>query len=320
MRSTMGRPAFSVIVPVYQSTDSVAELVARTKRLFDDQMKETFEIILIDDGSTRPDTWPLLASLAKADVRVSAIRLMRNYGKPAAVLCGFGQVRGNWVVTIDDDLQQNPEDIAALAEFRDHDVVVAAYHYKKHSGLVRLTSHIKGLFDRYLLQLPVKMSPLKLIQRPIVDEIVSTRSGRPYIPALLANITDDFKAVPLQHEQSKVGKSRYNFYRRLRQFSNLIIGNSGFLARVWAMIGAACFLCGGMLLVNLVFAWLFRATPATATVGLLAAMMIIGGMILMALGVVGEYLIRIVELTSHRAPFVVRQVANFENNPKPGSQ
>ena len=312
MHTTTDNPAFSIIVPIYQATNSVAELVTRTTTLFDDKMKESFEIILIDDGSTHPETWPLLTTLAQADSRVRAIRLMRNYGKPAAVLCGFSHARGDWIVTIDDDLQQSPEDIAALAELRDHDVVVASYRDKKYSGTVKLTSRIKALFDIHLLRLPMPMSPLKLIRRRIVDEIVKTRSGRPHIPAMLAHITRDFKAVPCQRHQSKVNKSRYDFYRRLRQFSNLIIGSSGFLARIWAMIGMACFLCGGAF--GLLMALLVSAAPTHIIAGLLwASMMIIGGMILMALGVIGEYLIRIVELTSHRAPFIVRQMVGSED-------
>jgi len=301
-------PAFSVVVPIFQSTDSVVELVARTTRLFDEVLNESFEILLVDDGSDLAQTWPMLVRLAKADPRVRAIRLMRNFGKPAAVLCGFSHARGQWIVTIDDDLQQNPEDIADLAKFRDHDVVVATYHDKKTSRALRLTSWLKGQFDMYLLRLPFRMTPLKLIKRQIIDEILKMHSGRPYIPALLAHCTSDFHPVPLQHQVSKAGKSRYNLYRRMRQFSNLIIGNSGFFARIWAIIGIGFTLAGGALLAGLLVALVFGA----GTIGLLllAMLMLIGGMILMALGIVGEYLIRIVELTSLRAPFVVRQVVS----------
>lgn len=298
-------PAFSVVVPIFQSTESVVELVARICRLFDEVLNESFEILLVEDGSDLAQTWPMLERLATADPRVRAIRLMRNFGKPAAVLCGFSHARGQWIVTIDDDLQQSPEDIAELAKFRDHDVVVATYHDKKTSRALRLTSWLKGQFDMYLLRLPFRMTPLKLIKRQIIDEILKMHSGRPYIPALLAHCTSDFHPVPLQHQVSKAGKSRYNLYRRMRQFSNLIIGNSGFFARIWAIISMGFMLAG--LLVALVFG------AGTMGLLLLAMLMLIGGMILMALGIVGEYLIRIVELTSLRAPFVVRQVVSADD-------
>lgn len=300
-------PEFSVIVPVYQSADSVAELVARVTKLFDVTLKRSFEVILVDDGSDCPQTWPTLTRLADVDTRVRSIRLMRNYGKPAAVLCGFTYVRGNWAITIDDDLQQGPEDIAALIEHQDHDVVVASYRDKKHSRIVTVASWIKGQFDARVLRLPFRMTPLKLIRRQIVDQMLTIRTGRPYIPALLAHVTTDFKAVPLEHHPSKVGASRYNFYRRMRQFSNLLISNSGFFARVWAIIGSVFLALGLLMLGALSVALVAGAAPPAAAL-LLAALLIIGGMILMALGVVGEYLIRIVELTSHRPPFVVREI------------
>lgn len=302
-------PDFSVIVPVYQSADSVAELVRRVTALFDEKLHQSFEIILIDDGSARAQTWEMLTRLAGADARVRSIRLMRNYGKPSAVLCGFTQMRGNWAVTIDDDLQQSPEDIAALIAFKDHDVVVATYREKKHSRIVTLTSWIKGLFDARVLNLPFRMSPLKLIRRRTVDQMLKMRPGRPYIPALLAHVTSDFKAVPLEHHPSQAGKSRYNFFRRLRQFSNLIISNSGFFARIWAVAGLGLGLAGLAGLFGLLLAWMLGAEPGGTSL-VLATLLTIGGMILMALGVVGEYLIRLVELTSARPPFVIRDIVS----------
>ncbi len=305
-------PDYSVIVPVYQSAGSVAELVARLIRLFDETLRESFEILLIDDGSDNPETWPTLARLAAEDPRVRAFRLMRNYGKPAAVLCGLTQFAGNWAITIDDDLQQAPEDIAALIAHRDHDVVVAAYAgTKRHGPLMNAASRIKALFDAHVLRLPLRMTPLKLIRRPVVDRMLAMRAVRPYIPALLAHVTSDFVAVPLPHHPSKAGKSRYNFYRRLRQFSNLIISNSGFFARVWAVIGSILCLAGLALALGLAAAWLAGGAPGFGGV-LLAALFAVGGMILMALGVMGEYLIRLVELTSDRPPFVIRETARAD--------
>lgn len=308
MPSEVEMPMFSVIVPVYQSDASVVELVDRITAVFDRTVKKSFEIILIDDGSDLPQTWPTLAGLAEADDRVRAIRLMRNYGKPAAVLCGFCHVRGDWAITIDDDLQQSPEDIINLLAFRDHDVVVATYSNRKHSLGARATSWIKGWFDAHVLRVPLRMSPLKLIRRQTVDQLLKIRAGRPYIPALLAHVTSDFKAVEAEHKPSKAGKSRYNYRRRIRQFSNLVISNSGLFARIWSLVGLLCVTVGGVLTFGLLLAGVIGSDSVTIEAFLLAALLIIGGMILMALGVVGEYLIRIVELTSERPAFVVRQI------------
>ena len=108
-------PTFSVVIPVYESSDSVVELTARLRSVFEQTIKESFEIILVDDGSISSQTWPTLEGLVREDMRVSAIRLMRNYGKPGAIICGLSRARGKWIITIDDDLQQIPEDIPKLA-------------------------------------------------------------------------------------------------------------------------------------------------------------------------------------------------------------
>ena len=296
-------PEYSVVVPVYQSAQSVIELVERTLAVFDNDLKASVEIILIDDGSDNADTWPTLERLVYQDARVIAVRMMRNFGKPAAVLCGMTYARGQWIVTIDDDLQQSPEDIPALVAQREHDVVVAKYDRKQHSWIVTTTSRIKRLFDAKVLGLKMPMTPLKLIRRRVIDQMLDMRSGRPYIPALLAHVTSDFVAVPLQHHASKAGKSRYNFYRRLRQFSNLVISNSGVFARIWALLGMLSILAGGL---AILIASLFAGWSGITL--LLVVMLLLGGSILLALAVVGEYLIRLVELTSKRPPYVERTV------------
>lgn len=304
MSKTAKTPEYSVIVPVYQSDKTVVELVARTSRVFDETLKASFEILLIDDGSDNPDTWPTLEQLARENPNVRAIRLTRNFGKPSVILCGFHHVRGDWVVTIDDDLQQIPEDIPALAAHRDHDVVVARYPRLQFSWHVALTGRIKRMFDAKVLGLPVRMTPFRICRRSVIDAVLKMQAGRPYIPALLARVTSDFVDVPLEHHPSKVGPSRYNYWRRMRQFGNLIISYSGLFARVWGLIGGVSVVLGILAgLLTLLF-----ADGATSFWGglILSAIFLIGGLILMALGIVGEYLIRIVELTSKRPPYVVR--------------
>jgi len=302
-------PVYSVVVPVFESGPSVERLVERTADLFERRLKVGYEIILVDDGSRNPRTWATLRALAKARRQVSALRLMRNYGKPAAVLCGLAQARGRWVVTLDDDLQQRPEDIAQLVKHQAHDVVVAIYPRKHHSLAVRLASAVKGRFDRHVLGLPCRMSPLKLIARPVVEEMLKVRAGRPYIPALLAHATSDFKPVELEHRASEAGASRYTFGRRLRQFSNLIISNSGFLLRATGIFGALVLTVGVGLAGYLLTLWLAGAAALSGWQAVIAVNLVLGGAGLLGLGFMGEYLIRIVELASDKPPYAIRETA-----------
>ena len=300
-------PQYSVIVPVYNSAATIDRLVSELTTAFETQIESSYELIFVDDGSKADATWQKLCEAADDNPHVSAVRLTRNFGKPAALLCGLGKARGSWIVTIDDDLQQRPSDIAKLIDFRAHDVVVATYRKKHHSFGFRLTSRVKRWFDRVILGLPMQMSPLKLIRRQTLDALLLSHSSRPYIPALLAHVTDDFHAVELEHQPSAVGKSRYSYAARIRQFSNLLISNSGFLLRAALMIGLL--VCALAALGLLIFAvgWGAVLSHGSASQALTLISLVIGGMILICFGFVGEYLVRIVEQASGRPVFVVRE-------------
>ena len=140
-------PRYSVVVPVYNSGRSVIELVERFRKVFEETLRVRYEIILVDDGSEMSSTWPILEKLVQENPNVVAIRLTRNFGKAGAVLCGLRHMRGRWVATIDDDLQQWPEDFPELVKYEDHDVVVAQFIVRKDRCSKKLTSWIKGRFD-----------------------------------------------------------------------------------------------------------------------------------------------------------------------------
>lgn len=303
----MSRPEYSVVVPVFESSHSVEELVERLRTVFDEVLDATVEIVLVDDGSRCPETWKTCERLALNHAEVRAVRLTRNFGKPGAVLCGLSCARGRWIITIDDDLQQRPEDIPALVAFRDHDVVVADYPRRRHGSLTRLLSWIKGRIDGRVLGLPCRMSPLKLIRAEVAKAVLEVRSAHPFIPALLAHVTSDFHAVPVVQDESLHGRSRYTFRRRIRQFSNLLISNSSVLLRLIGLIGVVLpiggFVFAGWVIVRKTLGGV-PLLPGWAS--LVVINLVFGGLILLALSLVGEYLIRIVDGISRKPPFVIR--------------
>ena len=297
----------SVVVPVYNSSDQLPALCDRLTTSLQCCCEDNYEILLIDDGSSSVETWPTISQLATQHPAVRGIRLMRNYGKPGAILCGLSEASGQWIITIDDDLQQLPEDLPFLWANREHDVVVAQYDRKVHGPMVKLTSQLKSVFDRKLLGLPCKMTPLKLIRREVAEGMLRFASPRPFIPALISKVTRDVVGVPCTHQSNAVAKSRYNFSRRLSQFLNLLIGNSSFLLRVLAVTGLAAAISG--------FAFAFFTvmrivvgdpiTPGWASS--ITVDLVFGGLILLGIGLNGEYLLRILENTNQQPAFIVRE-------------
>ncbi len=305
------------MVPVYESDRTVVELVRRLRAVFEDRLKAGYEVILVDDGSRSPATWATCQRLAREQPGVVAVRLMRNYGKAAAVLSGLERVRGRWVITLDDDLQQRPEDIPALVRHRDHDVVVAEFKDRRHGRLTVLASWIKSYFDRLILGLPCRMSPLKLFKAEVARGMLRIRTPHPFIPALMAHTTTDFVPVAVRHEASGHGKSRYTWRRRARQFSNLLISNSSLLLRWFGAFGLV-FSSGGFAFALLVLLRkIFGSPPLPGWTSLMVVNLVFSGLILIALAIVGEYLIRILEGVSHKPSYLVREIAG---DPRHGSE
>lgn len=309
---TNSKPTYSVVVPVYNSGAQLRDLVERLAAVFENEVKESYEILLVDDSSTNLDTKDLLKDLAKL-LHVCVITLTRNFGKPGAVIAGMSKSRGDWVVTIDDDLQQLPEDIPKLIVHRDHDMVTATHLKKKHSGPFRfVSSGIKGWFDRNLLGYKTPFSPLKLIHRPAVDGMLSIKTNRPFIPALIRQVTDDIIAVEATHEKTAYKKSRYTFKRRWSQFSDLLFGNSAFMMRVFTWIGLAfaslAFFLAGVILWRKLFGHPIQ--PGWAS--LMVTTLLVGGVNLLAIGIGGQYFIRILDVSSSKPAFIIRDIKGAE--------
>ena len=131
----------SLVVPVYNSVDSLQSLKERVSKIFIEEIGEEYELIFVDDGSPNPDTWPVLASLARDNKEVRALQLTRNFGKVGAVLAGIDEAHGDWIIIMDDDLQHRPEDIPAMLSKRDHDVVLAQFKNKAHGLVARYHHH-----------------------------------------------------------------------------------------------------------------------------------------------------------------------------------
>ncbi len=315
---TLSVPTYSIVVPVYNSGARLRELVERLVAVFKSHVQASYEILLVDDSSTNVATKKALQELAKLP-HVSVITLTRNFGKPGAVMAGMSRSRGDWVVTIDDDLQQLPEDIPKLIKFKDHDMVTATHKKKKHAGPFRfISSGIKTWFDRNILGYKTPFSPLKLLRRPVVDGMLSIKTNRPFIPALIRQVTDDIVAVETAHEATAYGKSRYTFARRWSQFSDLLFGNSAFMMRVFAGVGFAFASLAFLLAATILWRKLFGHPIQPGWASLMVTMLLVGGANLFAIGISGQYFIRILDISSNKPAYIIRDIigANSKRSAK----
>ncbi len=301
-------PRISIVVPVYESDASLAEFARRVHAVFAGNQSESFEIVMIDDGSRSPATIRALESLVESYPDITVVRLMRNYGRTAAVLCGLRHARGAVVVVMDDDLQHRPEDIFKLLESREHDVTVAQFPVKNHDAITVFGSWLKGQFDRHVLGIPCRISAFVALRRQVVDAMLQMASPRPSLPALMVSVTSDFYPVIVSHDASTHGRSRYSFLRRVLQFANLMIGNSNVVLHAFGIIGGAVATAGFLLMFLIIGLKVSGHIVEAGWASLVVINLLFGGLILVALGIIGEYLLRILEGGMQKPTYVVRGI------------
>src|SRR4051794_34185978 len=232
-----GSLAISVVVPVYNSpalealTDGIDRVLS--------PLGDDYEIVFVDDGSPDSRTWELLLRLSHERAHVRAVQLTRNFGQQAATMCGLREAGGNIVITMDDDLQHDPDQIPLLLAQADHDVVIAQFQQKEHHFIRRIASAGKGWFDRIIIGTPagLRLSSFRLLRRTVVDGVLAMRTPHPFLPALLFHVTRDVVGVPVAHSMRAAGRSGYTLRKLLATFSNLVINNSSILLRAAAMTG-----------------------------------------------------------------------------------
>jgi glycosyltransferase involved in cell wall biosynthesis len=140
----------SIVIPVYDSS-VLEELAQRIHAVFSGLPGTGYEVIFVDDFSSNPETWPTLERLAGQGSKVRAVQLTRNFGQQPATLCGLAEARGDFVITMDDDLQHAPEDIPKFLALTAWDIVIGQFDRKQHHLFRRLASRAKGYFDRIIL-------------------------------------------------------------------------------------------------------------------------------------------------------------------------
>lgn len=301
---------YSVVIPVYNSSQSLKEIVDEVESVFQSKIEARFEIIFVDDASPNQSTWPVIRSLCDGHSGVRGIRLMRNFGKPGALFCGLHAAKGNYIITMDDDLQHNPADIPALIERQEHDVVIGRFRKKKHSIFKVISSKITGWFDYKLIGKPkhISNSPFKLFNREVLNSVLQFKTAHPFISALVFYATTDIVNVDLTHHKRKYEVTGYTFRKMTRQFSNLIINNSSLLLKLIAFLGIIIASMSFVLAIYLIFKKIFIGINTPGWTTTMVVMLLTSGLVLFSIGIMGEYLIRIINNVEKKPPFLIRDI------------
>jgi len=307
-------PSLSVVVPVYNSAATLEELVSRLEQVLY-RLGGHFELVLVNDGST-DGSWAALQALAQSHPSVRAINLRRNYGQHNAVLCGIRASRYDVVVTMDDDLQNPPEEIprllAKLAE--GYDVVYGTPNQPQH-GFWR---HLASRVTKWVLQgtmgaeVARKVSAFRAFRLPIRDAFASYSAPSVCIDVLLTWGTSRFAAIPVRHEARSSGVSGYNVRRLIMHALTMMTGFSTLPLQLASIVGFVFTLFGFAVLVFVLGRYWIQGGSVPGFPFLASIIAIFSGAQLFALGIIGEYLARIHSRMMDRPNYAIREVAGEE--------
>ena len=307
----------SVIVPVYNSQETLTALLARLVPILK-KLSDHHEVILVNDGS-RDGSWPVIEKLSSEYPCVVGFDMMRNYGQHNALLCGIRAARFDKIVTLDDDLQNPPEEIPALlAKLNEgFDVVYGKPEAMTH-GLWR---NLASIITKAVLQTAMgadtagNISAFRVFRTAVRGAFSTYRSPFVSIDVLLTWGTTKFTAIAVKHEPRTVGVSNYTLRKLLVHALNMVTGFSTWPLQLASMIGFLFTLIGLAILLFVIAMRLFHGVSAPGFAFLASVIAIFSGAQLFALGIIGEYLARLHFRTMERPTYTVRLRLNGDANP-----
>lgn len=302
--------ALSIVVPVYNSAATLPELLERLT-LAIDPLTRDYEIVLVDDGS-RDESWAVLQSLRARDGdHMVAIQLMRNYGQHNALMCGLGVARGEYVVTMDDDLQNPPEEIPKLlAHIKDRglDLVYGCPSDRNHSAWRNLGSRIVWHFYRTVFRNPVTPTPFRIMRLQLARSVMFYDLNFTYLDGLLAWCTGRIDGVEVEHHPRAQGSSGYSLGKLLGLALNLYTNFSLIPLQLVSALGVVTAASGFLVGIYYLFQFLASSIAVPGFASTIIAILILGGAQLLALGVIGEYLGRLHLNVNRKPQYVVRNL------------
>ena len=296
----------SVVIPVYRGEETLESLIEQLGTVLP-QVAEVYEFILINDGS--PDnSWEIIGRLASQHDWVRGIALMRNYGQENATLCGIRAARYDVIVTMDDDLQHNPEELPKLLSKLDegYDVVYGVPRTRRQTWWKSILSTVVKRAISSVIGLPAirDMSSYKAFRASLKPAFAGITSPDVQIDVLLSWGTTRFAAVQIEEATRKAGRSNYNI-NKLIKVSLLILTNYTTIPLRFASILGFLFTIFGFIVLVYVVTVFFTVGSIPGFSFLASAITIFSGVQLFGLGIIGEYLARMFERTSGKQPYIV---------------
>jgi undecaprenyl-phosphate 4-deoxy-4-formamido-L-arabinose transferase len=301
----------SFVIPCYGSESTIEIVIAEIVSMMTQKPICEYEIICINDDS--PDGVLLvLKRLAQTNPHLTIIDLTRNMGKPSAVLAGYSLVSGDVIVNLDDDGQCPMSELWRLIEPLDngYDVSIAQYPQRKETLFKRFGGKINRIMAETLIDKPKEIffTPFNAMSKYLVDEVVKYKNPYPYIDGLVLRVTRKIAMVPMNERDRISGSSNYTFFKSLQVWLNGFTAFSVKPLRLSTILGFLVSMGGGLYALYIFIRALLTDIGVPGYSSTMVALLLIGGVIMMMLGVLGEYVGRIYISINNSPQYVIRKI------------
>ncbi len=305
----------SIVVPVHNEADGIEEFFAQLIPVLE-RLGTTWEVICVNDGSTDA-TLELLLEFHRRTPAIKVISLSRNFGKDVALSAGLDFTRGAAVIPIDADLQDPPELIAGMvAKWREGFDIVFATRTRRHgdSWLKRTTArYFYGIFDRITdVPIPRNTGDYRLIDRRVVDVLVRLPERTRFMKGLFAWVGFKQAAITFDRHPRRAGETKWNYWRLWNFALDAITSFSSMPLKIWSYLGLAISIFAFLFAIFLASLKIIRGIDLPGYASLMVAVLFFGGVQLISLGIIGEYLARTYSEVKGRPLYLVRDSWGFE--------
>ncbi len=305
------RKKISFVIPCYRSEKTVLIVVDEIEQTMQQRDELQYEIILVNDGSP-DDVWNVIAKRAGEDFHVIGINLSKNFGQHSALMAGYNQCTGDYVVSLDDDGQTPACAVFDLIDEleKGYDVVYASYPETHQNWFRRWGSDFAKKMSDYMFDIKDdrKGSSYFVCRKYIIDEMIQYRNTYPYVAGLILRATRNIGFVPVEHRDRMQGSSGYNLKSLIKLWLNGFTAFSVKPLEWGAYLGFATALLGFLYALYTIIRRIVTPTVIEGWSSLISILLIVGGVIMVMLGLIGEYIGRIYICINDSPQYVVKEI------------
>lgn len=305
----------SIVIPCYRSQDTITNVVERVITTVEQDKRYDYEIICINDCSP-DDTISVLKELAK-NKRIKVLDFSRNFGQHSALMAGFNHVTGDIIVCLDDDGENPPEEMFRLIDKLEegYDLVSAKYVDESRSFIRKIGTKVSFAMSHYLIGRPkdIDLNSFYVFRRYIADEIIKYKNAYPFVHGLILRVSRNMANVEMKRAERLAGESGYNFRRLLSLWMNGFTAFSEKPLQIASIIGVLSAMVGFVYSIFIILRKLFVPEIAMGYSSVMAAILFFSGLIMLFLGLLGEYIGRIYICINNAPQYAIREKINVDS-------